>query len=397
MSESSDVNKNLPVGFRKLNATERAQTFFDHIDATPLERNLIVPHADTAELADVMVESSVGVMAVPMGVAAGVLIDDRWYDVPMATEEPSVIAAASYGARVVSAAGGFQTWADPPMITSQLFIEACGTDGVQSLQNAEPRIVEAARVPLQRMESRGGGVRAFDVTCLPETQLVRVQLHIDVRDAMGANTADAVGESVRPLVEEISGGTVLMAILTNDGARRRAGARFSVPVGRLARGHFDGPTAAARIQRAGSLAQEDPSRAVTHNKGIMNGVTAIALATGNDTRGLEAAVHAYAARSGAYRGLSTFTVEGDQLIGTVELPMPLGTVGGAAGIHPAGTAALRLLGSPSATELGRIAAAIGLAQNLSAVYALVTEGIQRGHMRLHERRLAWQNRLRGET
>ncbi len=393
MHNARDPRPTLPAGFRKLSRTERSARMLDHIQASALERTLVAPSEDALELADVMVESAVGVMAVPLGVASGVLVDGVRVDVPMATEEPSVIAAATYGARIVAGAGGFSTWADPPMITGQVFVEGCDRAAVGTLERSRETILAAARGPLIRMEARGGGLRRLDTAYLPETGLVRLQLHIDVRDAMGANTADSVAEAVRPVVEELTGGRVLMAILTNSGAQRRAGARFVVPVSSLARGDFDGATAAARIETASRLAQEDPSRAVTHNKGIMNGVTAIALATGNDTRGLEAAVHAYAARSGIYRGLSTFTVRGEMLEGQVELPMPLGTVGGAAGMHPASAASLRLLGSPGATMLARIAAAVGLGQNLSALFALVTDGIQRGHMRLHERRVAWLARL----
>lgn len=383
----------LPSGFRKLTPRERSDAFFELARATPLERIIVAPNDTLLELADAMVESSVGAIPIPLGIAAGFLIDGRVVDVPMATEEPSVIAAATYAARIVRSGGGFTTWADPPIVTSQIFLADCGPVGAARLQAQTDRIQAAADASLERMRARGGGVRELDVCWLPESGLVRLQIHIDVRDAMGANTADTVAESIRPLAQEISGGSVLMAILTNDGSRRRAGARFELPVAKLARGRFSGDEAAARIAHASLLAGEDPSRAVTHNKGIMNGVTAIAIATGNDTRGLEAAVHAYAARDGRYRSLSEFSVRNAKLHGTIELPVPLGTVGGAAGIHPASAAALKALGSPGSTSLGRIAAAVGLAQNLAALFALATEGIQRGHMSLHERRLAWRSRM----
>jgi hydroxymethylglutaryl-CoA reductase len=231
---------------------------------------------------------------------------------------------------------------------------------------------------------------------------VRVDLRIDVRDAMGANILNSAAEHLRPYLEQLCGGRALMCILGNAAEERRAGARFALPLEALpqAAGPQGGmaPSCkelARRIVSAGELAREDPQRAVTHNKGIMNGITSLALATMNDTRAVEAAAHAWAARDGRYRSLSSYRCDGRTLEGELELPLPLATVGGAVGFHPASRLALKVLGRPDARRLARIAAALGLAQNLAALLALVSGGIQRGHMRYHAARLAYQAGARG--
>jgi hydroxymethylglutaryl-CoA reductase len=232
---------------------------------------------------------------------------------------------------------------------------------------------------------------------LPPPGLVRVELRVDVRDAMGANVLNSAAERLRGMLETVSGGAALMCILSNSARERRAGARFSLPLDHLWHAGRPGmpPEALARrIVAASAVAQADPERAVTHNKGIMNGISALALATGNDTRAIEAAAHAWAARTGEYRGLSSFSLVeaagGPALAGELELPLALGSVGGSVGFHPASAFSLRLLGHPSGVGLARIAAALGLAQNFAALLALVGEGIQRGHMRLHASRIAYR-------
>ena len=238
----------------------------------------------------------------------------------------------------------------------------------------------------------------MEVRRLPKSGLLVVDILIDVRNAMGANMLNTAAESIKGALERISGGSVLMAILTNASEDRRAGARFTLPVVKLKRLAPEGMTAvtvAERIVMASQFAQEDPKRAVTHNKGIMNGISSLALATGNDIRAVESAAHSWAARSGQTRGLSTFSMDGDYLKGQLELPLPLGTVGGAISIHPVARTTLKILGNPDAPQLARIAAALGLAQNLAAVLALVTGGIQEGHMKLHANRLAYQAGARG--
>ncbi|AFG36480.1 hydroxymethylglutaryl-CoA reductase, degradative [Spirochaeta africana] len=392
----------LPADFRKLTIRERREMLARIYELTPQQLDGSGHEEELLDLADVMVESAAGFVPLPLGVAGGVLIDGREYNIPMATEEPSVIAAATYGAKLIARSGGFTTSIDQPIMTAQVFLEdvpadraaaVCGgasPDAPAAPKELDALLRSAIDTMLPGMTARGGGYRGCDAALLPETGLLRIQLHIDVRDAMGANILNTAAEGVKPLLQEYCGGRGFMAILTNDAAYRHARAEFRMPLKSLRRRGIDSSTLAERIVRASELAQEDSSRAVTHNKGIMNGVTALAIATGNDTRGLEAAVHRYAARDGRYRGISHYRIEDDALVGSIELPVPLGSVGGAIGFHPVADMAFRILDISSASELGRVAAALGLAQNFAAVSALVSEGIQHGHMRFHAHRLAYQ-------
>ena len=394
MSTTQNSDRHLSPQFRKWDITQRRGAIAEILESTGFSREAVEQALgtdnDLIDLSDVMVESAIGYAALPLGVCRGLVADGRTYDVPLVTEEPSVIAAATYGSGIVARSGGFTTWSDDPITTGQIFIEGATTDAEAAVMSAEPKIRAALAPVIANMEKRGGGYRGMDAAHLPETGLLRVQLHLDVRDAMGANLVNTAAEAARPVVEQVTGGRCLMAILSNAAERRLAGASFKVPVSALTRSERSGADVARRIEMASDLAQEDPSRAVTHNKGVMNGITALMLATGNDTRAVEAAVHRYASRTGKYRGVATYRGVNDQLEGSIEIPLAVGTVGGAAGIHPTSRLALALLGNPSSSELARVAAALGLAQNLAAVSALVTEGIQRGHMAHHARRLAWR-------
>lgn len=399
-------------GFRKLSVRERSATISDRAHLSEEERTALFSEA-TMDLADVMVESAFGTFPLPLGLLAEVFIDGEAYSVPMATEEPSVIAAASFAARLITRNGGFATEVTDPIMTTQLLIEDPAPEAERRLAERQEEIVTALHPVLASMEKRGGGFRGIETRRLDGTgsdsvgsslpagadlsgaPLMVVEIHVDVCNAMGANVLNTAAETVRGLVAEITGGTAVMAILTNAGRRRLVRTSFRVPVSQLSRGGFDGPEVARRLEQAIRFADLDENRAVTHNKGLMNGVTAVTLATGNDTRAVEAAAHAYASRDGRYRSLSRFRREGDSFVGSLELPLALGTVGGAVGFHPGAQAALRILGNPGADALGRIAASVGLAQNLAAMWALVTEGIQLGHMRLHSRRIAWKAGARG--
>jgi hydroxymethylglutaryl-CoA reductase len=350
------------------------------------------------EISDVMVESAFGCTPLPLGIAEGFLVDGEDLAVPMAVEEPSVIAAASFAARIVRGAGGFRTRASDPLMTAQVFLEGVTLGGEEKLRGCASRVREALSALLASLERRGGGFRDVRVARLPVTGAVRVDVLIDVRDAMGANRLNTAAELLRPLMESVSGGRVLMAILSNEARDRVAGAWCEIPCANLERllpPAMTGEEAARRIAAASTVAQEDPSRAVTHNKGIMNGISSLALATMNDTRAVEAAAHAWAARNGRYAGLSTWAVVKGQLAGALEMPLPLATTGGSVDFHPAARASLRILGFPDAPRLCRIAAAVGLAQNFAALLALVTHGIQKGHMRYHAARLAWRAGARG--
>jgi hydroxymethylglutaryl-CoA reductase len=387
----------LPAGFRKLDATARAEAVRRIFAIPEDEWKGISCASEQLELLDVMVESAIGCVPFPLGLADGFLIDGVEVLVPMAAEEPSIVSAASYAAHLIRDDGGFTTWASEPLMTGQVFLESVSAHGEQSLKNSGAELRQALEAPLASLSARGGGFRSFQVTRLPSGR-VRVDLVIDVRDALGANRLNTTAEGLRPLLERIGGGHVLMAILTNAATQRLAGARFSIPIDRLAHGlpaGMSAEVAARRVAAASEVAQEDPTRAVTHNKGIMNGIASLALATMNDTRAVEAAAHLWAARDGHYRGLSRFTTNDGKLTGEIELPLPMASAGGSVDFHPAARASMRILGNPDAVRLSRIAAAVGLAQNLAAVFAIVTHGIQKGHMKYHSARLAYQAGARG--
>ena len=253
-----------------------------------------------------------------------------------------------------------------------------------------PALVDDAVASLVQ---RGGGFR--DVTAQLIGAAVKVEIDLDVRDAMGANKVNTAGEAVRPLLERLTGGRTLMAIVTNASRRALVRAAGQVPCSRLGRGGYSGAEVAQRIVRAAAIAAADHDRAVTHNKGVLNGIAALTQATGNDTRAVEAAAHGWAAAGAGYAPLTSYRVADGNLLCRLQCPLPLGTVGGAVGVHPVGRLALRILGNPDSRRLARVAAAVGLAQNLAALRALVTEGIQYGHMRLHAERLAFDAGARG--
>ena len=378
----------LPRDFRKRPLSERISF---------LKELLGRWEAPPVELSDSMVETSVGWFEVPLGLVVGLPLDQGSVDVPLAVEEPSVIAAATYAARLFTS-GKVTTWSTPSLMTAQIWLEAPAefssiTQDTLDSQFAASRqtLVEAARIPLASMEKRGGGLKDLRFRKVPgDPPLWLVEAEVDVCDAMGANLLNTLAEALAPELERQLGLRRLMAILSNDSSQRRAGAQVELNVGTLNKPQLTGFEAGRRIALASEAARRDPGRAVTNNKGVMNGVTSLALAIGNDTRALEAAVHIWASRSGAYQPLTSWSLEGETLTGTIELPVPLGTVGGAL-MHPRARDALTLLGNPSAGELGRIAAVLGLAQNFAALFALTGEGIQRGHMALHQRRLEFEH------
>ena len=348
-------------------------------------------------LADSMIERAIGYHAIPLGLAGPLLIDGQKYLIPMATEEPSVIAAVSFMSHIICREG-IITQSSEPVMTTQIFIEKTSENYKElsaRFRQAEREIEKELQPLLASMEKRGGGWRGMDTDWLEESRLMVIRVHIDVRDAMGANLLNSAAEYLRPLMERLSGGSVLMAILTNKASGRLTRAKIRLPVSALSRPGFPGSDVARRVVLATGAAGENSDRGVTHNKGIMNGISALALATGNDTRAIEAAAHAHACRNKQYQPLSYFHVDGDFLHGELSIPLPFAVTGGAVSYHPSARWALEMLNHPSATELSRIAAAVGLVQNLAALRALVSEGIQSGHMALHARRLAYQAGFRG--
>ena len=338
--------------------------------------------------ADHLVENVVGVIAVPVGVATNFTIDGEDRLVPMATEEPSVVAAASNAARIARVHGGFRTSSSGDVMIAQIQILDAVDPHAARLRVLEARdeLLALANELDPILVSFGGGARDIDVRILPTrvgTQVI-VHLHVDVRDAMGANAVNTMAEAIAPRIAEIAGSRTLLRILTNKADQRitRARAVFDADL-------LGGAQVVADIVAASAFAEADPYRAATHNKGIMNGITAVVLATGNDTRAVEAGCHSHAARSGRYAALSQFEQDADgNLVGTIEVPLAVGLVGGATKAHPTAQAGVTLLGVETARELAAVIASVGLAQNLAACRALAAEGIQRGHMTLHARTIA---------
>lgn len=381
--------------------TSRLSGLRDH---DPLERRALVEEAAglgpgalacldpaqglTLSQADHMVENVVGILGVPVGIATNFRIDGVDRLVPMATEEPSVVAAASNAARIARATGGFSTSTTGDVMIAQVqVVDAVDPEGARlRLLEARDELLALADAQDPLLVSLGGGANDISVRTLPTrtgTQVI-VHLHVDVRDAMGANAVNTMAEALAPRVAEIAGARTLLRILTNKADLRLTRVRAVFPADLLG-----GAQVVADIEAASAFAEADAYRAATHNKGIMNGITAVVLATGNDTRAVEAGCHSHAARDGAYRSLSRFerTPDGD-LVGTLEVPLAVGLVGGATRAHPTARAGVDLLRIDSARELAATIAAVGLAQNLAACRALAAEGIQRGHMTLHARTIA---------
>ena len=351
----------------------------------------------TLDDANLMIENVVSTFALPNAVAVNFLINGRDRLVPMVVEEASVIAAVSNMARLARPGGGFHVEADEPVMIGQVQVmavadpEAC----VARLTEALPRLEVIARHVHPRLAERGGGIRGLEVRRVtydepgqPREEMVVLHVHVDCRDAMGANLVNTLCERLAPHVEQITGETVGLRILSNLADRRLARARVRLRATHLGTADMDGDEVARGIVAAWRFAWADPYRAATHNKGVMNGIDAVALATGNDWRAIEAGAHAWACRDGQYRPMTTWRYEDGILHGSLELPLQFGTVGGPIRLHPTAQANLRMLAVESAQELAAIAAAIGLAQNLGALRALATEGIQAGHMRMHARCVA---------
>ena len=352
------------------------------------------PAGLSPEQADHMIENVAGVYGLPLGIAQHFRVNGRDVLVPMVIEEPSVVASASFMARLALSGGGFFTSSSAPEMIGQMQILDLPDAVSARLKLLEHRaeLLELASGVDPVLARLGGGAREVQVRVLEHPALGKyLVLHLvyDVRDAMGANAVNTAMERLSPRVEEISGGRVHLRILTNLAERRLARARCTISLEALAFEQYSGERVRDGIIEAWAFADSDPYRAATHNKGIMNGVDAVVIATGNDWRAIEAGAHAYAARSGVYSSLSTWGKDAaGNLTGSLELPMAVGTVGGATRVHPAARAALKLLGAQTAGELAEIIAAVGLAQNLAALRALSTEGIQRGHMGLHARQVA---------
>lgn len=399
MSTKDADNRSLPTsrieGLRNLSPSQRLHKI---ADAASLSRQsaeaLRGDGALSPEIADGMIENVIGVFELPLGVATNFIVNGRDRLIPMAVEEPSVVAAASYMARIARDHGGFETSSTDPVMRAQIqVLQVEDTAAARAnLLAARDRIVALANERDTVLIGLGGGCRDIEVHVFDETPagpMVVVHLLVDVRDAMGANTVNTMAETVAPLIGEVSGGETRLRILSNLADLRLSRARVEIPFAALDTQEYSGERIAQGIFEAWAFASVDPYRAATHNKGIMNGIDPVIIATGNDWRAIEAGAHAYAARSGSYTALTRWQVtEQRTLIGSIEMPMAVGLVGGATKTHPSARAALELMGVSSAGELGEICVAVGLAQNMAALRALATEGIQRGHMALHARNIA---------
>ncbi|MCX9014328.1 MAG: hydroxymethylglutaryl-CoA reductase, degradative [Candidatus Methanoperedens sp.] len=384
-------------GFYKLSPADRLKSVSEFSGLTTEEvSDISTTGALDIDAADRMVENVIGVMEVPMGVAVNFLVNGKDYLIPMATEEPSVIAAASNSAKMARDAGGFTTSNTGPVMIGQ--IQAVGIADPHGarmtiLENKDEIIKQANEVdPI--LVKFGGGAKDVEVRVVesPGGPMVVTHLIVDCRDAMGANAVNTMAEAVAPYIEKITGGRVYLRIISNFADKRlvRAKAVFNKDA-------VGGESVVDGIIAAYNFAASDPYRASTHNKGIMNGVSAAVLATGNDTRAIEAGAHSFASRSGVYSPLTRYEKNKDgDLVATIEMPMAVGLVGGATKTNPIARAAVKILGVKTATEMGEVFAALGLAQNFAAMRALATEGIQRGHMGLHSRNVAIQAGATGD-
>ena len=378
-------------GFYKLPPKERLAKVKEFAKLTDEESALLSnTGALPIEVADRMIENVVGAIPIPLGIGVNFQINNKDYLIPMAIEEPSVVAAASYAAKMVRDAGGFHTSSTTPVMIGQ--IQAVGIKDPHAARlrvlGAKEEILKKANEQDPVLNSFGGGAKDVDAKVIQTTQgtMLITELHVDCRDAMGANAVNTMAEAVAPLIEELTEGHVYLRIITNLAVKRLARAWCVV-----SKESVGGDEVVNGIVNASAFAVADPYRGATHNKGAMNGIIAVVLATGNDHRAIEAGGHAYAARNGRYGTLSQW--EKDQngdLVGSIELPMAVGLIGGAVRTHPTAKVAMKILGVKSANEFAEVLAAVGLAQNLAALRALAHEGIQRGHMSLHARNIAVQ-------
>ena len=376
-------------GFYKLAPTERLNATAEQA-AIGTEEVVQVQTGLLLDQADKMTENVIGMFQVPLGIATNFVIDGREVLIPMATEEPSVIAAASNGARMAREAGGFLTTSTGPVMRA--LIQATGIGDPFAARQAillqKDDLMRMANEKDPLLVKYGGGVKDIEVHVIDSKMGMMVVTHliVDCRDAMGANAVNTMAEALAPRIEQITGGRVYLRIISNLADLRLARAKAVFKAEEIG-GHevVDG------ILLAAELANVDPYRAATHNKGIMNGVTAVVLATGNDTRAVEAGAHAFASIAGRYKSLTSYEKNKDgDLVGTIEMPVAVGLVGGATRVHPVAKTAVKILGVKSADDLSRIIASVGLCQNFAALRALASEGIQRGHMSLHAKNVAVQ-------
>ena len=384
-------------GFYKLSPAERLEIVREFADLTEDEVNAVKSTgAMNLEQADMMIENVIGTLDVPLGIATNFLINGKDYLIPMAIEEPSVVAAASNSAKMARAAGGFETSSTDPVMIGQIQLVDVEdvTKAKEEILSKKKEIIELANEQDPLLVKFGGGAKDIGVRVIDTIKgpMVIVHLLVDCRDAMGANAVNTMVEAVSPLIEELTGGRAFLRIISNLAVLRLARAKAV-----FQKDAIGGEEVVDGVLNAYALAAADPYRCATHNKGIMNGITAVVLATGNDTRAVEAGAHAYAAFKGEYGPLTHYEKNEDgDLVGSIEIPAAVGLIGGATAVHPVAKANVKILGVKTASELGEVMASVGLAQNFAALRALATEGIQRGHMSLHARNIAQTAGAKGD-
>jgi hydroxymethylglutaryl-CoA reductase len=394
MTETQRPSSRLP-GFFKRSLAERAAMVSRWAGLDTAEQAVLLGMSGlNATQADHMIENVIGIYALPLGIATNFLVNGQEYLIPMVVEEPSIVAGVSYAAKLIRSGGGFITHSDDPVMIGQIQLLDVADVYVAAGQvmGIKERLLEEANCCDMTIVALGGGARDIEVRPLLDTPagpMLIVHLLYDVRDAMGANTINTACEKLAPMIEEATGGRVNLRILSNLADHRTATAECTIPAEDLATGDLSGAEVVRGIVEAYAFAAADPYRATTHNKGVMNGMDAVCIATGNDWRALEAGAHAYMAREGRYTSMTEWWADEDgNLRGRITLPVAVGTVGGATRVHPAAGIALKILDVKSASELAEVMVAVGLAQNLAAIRALATTGIQAGHMRLHARQMA---------
>ncbi|KRL06186.1 hydroxymethylglutaryl-CoA reductase, degradative [Liquorilactobacillus oeni] len=371
------------VKFYQKKWDERLQLLRKNDCLKSMEEALLRKQAINFSLNDTIVENYITDYTLPEGLSFHYLIDNQKYIIPMVTEEPSVIAASSHGAALVEKAGGFTTELHERLLLGQVIIEKVqdAQKFCSYLETQFPRLLEIANQAHPSLLRRKGGARWLRCRIL-SAHIISLDLAVDVREAMGANMMNTMLEAVAQVLEQSIKGQVLLSVLSNYATECLVSAKCKLPFNILEKNNLSGKQVADKIALASRVAQLDPYRAATHNKGIMNGIDAVIIATGNDWRAIESGAHAFAARSGQYRGLSTWEIKDGYLVGKITIPAPVGVVGGSIGIVPLVAVNQKLAHIKSARELEKVIASVGLAQNLAALYALVTEGIQHGHMNL---------------
>jgi len=382
-------------GFYKLPVEKRVEFVKNFSDLTKEETELFSSYLDI-KTADRMIENVLGTFELPLGVAVNFLINDKEYLIPMATEEPSVVAAASNAAKIARIKGGFKTECTDPLMIGQIqILDIADIAGAaKKIMSKKKEILQLANEQDKVLVKFGGGAKDLEVRILKSSlgKMIVVHLIVDVRDAMGANAVNTMCEALAPIFEEITGGKVRLKVLSNLADKRIAKAKAVFDKEKMGGKHV-----VDAFLESYNLAVVDPYRAATHNKGIMNGIDALIIATGNDFRAIEAGAHAYASRNGQYTALSSYYKDknGD-LVGELELPMAIGIIGGAGNIHPKAKLCKKILGIKTAQELAEVAVSLGLAQNFAAVFALSTVGIQKGHMSLHAKNIAVMAGAKGD-